>query len=41
MHIKNAVLDYVYEIQTVKLVWPYAKDRPRKAPLKNFGLVPT
>ena len=30
MNIKNSVLDY--KIQTVKLIWPRAKDGPRKAP---------
>ena len=31
----------MYKIQTVKLVWPRAKDRPRKAPKKNFIMVST
>ena len=28
-------------VQTVKLVWPRAKDGTRKAPKKNFKMVPT
>ena len=28
-------------IQTVKLVWPRAKDGPRKTTKKNFRMVPT
>jgi hypothetical protein len=31
----------LYKIEKVELVWPLVKDRPRKAPSKNFGMVPT
>ena len=31
----------LYKIQTGKLLWSRAKDGPRKAPEKNFGMVPT
>ena len=30
----------MYKIQTVELVWPRAKDRLRKAPSRNFEMVP-
>ena len=29
----------LYNIQTVKLVWPRAKNRRRKGPSKNFGML--
>ena len=31
----------LYKIQTVKLVWSRVKDGPRKAPQKNFRMLPT
>ena len=31
----------LYKIQTVKLVWPSAKDGPRKAPKKNVRMIST
>ena len=39
MNIKNSVLDYIRYKH--KLAWPHAKDGPRKAPQKNFRMVPT
>ena len=35
------ILFRLCKIQKVKLVQPRAKDVPRKAPLKNFRMVPT
>ena len=35
------ILFYLYKIQTVELVLSRAKNGGRKAPSKNFGMVPT
>ena len=39
-NIKNSFFR-LCKIQIVKLVWPRAKDVPRKAPKKNFRMVST
>ena len=36
----SGIIIIIIKVQTVKLVWPCAKDGPRKAPLKNCIMVP-
>ena len=39
MDFKNYLLDYVYKIQTVEMIWPRVENEGRKAASKNFGIV--